>query len=153
MPFSSQPLLEPIDGRLWRVARTLEYRGRSECFVIPAGFVTDLASVPECLRWYAPAHAAYTPAAILHDFLWGSRADADGLFRRVLRELDVPLHRRWAMWAAVRAASGLSGATAGDVARFLLVAVVAVPLLAVPTVVVLVAQTLAHLLDLCGGTR
>jgi len=31
-----------------------------------------------------------------------SRADADGVFRRALRELEVAFLRRWLMWAAVR---------------------------------------------------
>ena len=45
---------------------------------------------------------------MLHDWLLDkekppvSRIDADGIFRRALRELGVPFLRRWIMWAAVR---------------------------------------------------
>jgi hypothetical protein len=53
---------------------------------------------------------------VLHDWLCGlarhglmSRRDADGVLRRVLRELDVPWLRRWMIWAAVRIGGAFSG--------------------------------------------
>ncbi len=56
-----------------------------------------------------------------------SRRDADGLFRRILREQGVPFPRRWLMWGAVRVGGRMSGATFGDWWRVLLVLVCAVP--------------------------
>ena len=79
-------------------------------FVVPAGFRTDFASVPRVVTWLVPRFGAYTLAAILHDWLVteGLRTgvvtsrQADGIFRRVMRESGVPVLRRWLMWAGVR---------------------------------------------------
>ncbi|MGW4329560.1 DUF1353 domain-containing protein [Nocardia sp. NPDC004573] len=77
-----------------------------------------------------------------------SVADADGIFRRSLHELGVSLPRRWMMWAAVRAAHRLRGASAGDVARFVAVAVPSVFFMVVPVTVVTVFLLLFWLVEL-----
>ncbi|MBF6071205.1 DUF1353 domain-containing protein [Nocardia farcinica] len=144
MPFvGSGSTVEEIDGTFWRLAQPLVYRGASQEFTVPAGFRTDFASVPRALVWLIPRYGAYTRAAILHDYLRAGAvvraADADGIFRRSLREFGVSVPRRWMMWAAVRVGSGLAGASAGDLLRFLLVAVPAVLFLAIPVLVVSLA--------------
>src|SRR5262249_8024803 len=60
--------------------------------------------------WLLPRYGRYTRPAILHDYLCDlartgaiDRADADGIFRRAMRELGVPFLKRWLMWTAVRA--------------------------------------------------
>lgn len=144
------------DRRRFELLVDLHYHGNRDTFVVPAGFVTDFASVPRPVIWLIPTYGVYTPAAILHDHLCVeargddpllSRADADGLFRRSLRELGVSGPKRWTMWAGVRAGSWLSGASAGDVARFALVAVPAVTFLAVPLIVVTVWLVAARLIE------
>jgi hypothetical protein len=134
-----------VDRRDWTLIEKVRYQGAYEVFVVPAGFRTDFASVPRPIVWLIPTYGVYTPAAILHDFLCASarsdepllsRADADGLFRRSLRELGVSAPKRWAMWAGVRAWSRLSGARPRDVVRFLLVAMPSVAFLLVPVLVV-----------------
>ncbi|CAN5747023.1 hypothetical protein BH24ACT4_BH24ACT4_17900 [soil metagenome] len=101
--------LRVIGDTEWELLEPLTYEGRHETFTIPAGSRTDLASVPAPFTWLVPTYGRYTKSAILHDFLWRTgavpRADADGIFRRSMRELGVPILRRWLMWAAVRAAS------------------------------------------------
>jgi hypothetical protein len=94
----------------WEVVEPLVYRGQRDTFVVPAGFRTDFASVPRVAVWLIPRFGRYTLAAVLHDWLVTegiaggavSSRDADGLFRRVLRELGVPPVRRWLMWTGVR---------------------------------------------------
>jgi hypothetical protein len=100
------------DGKVWRLLRSLEYEGNEETFVVRAGFETDFASVPFFLTWLVPRYGRYTKAAVLHDHLWRlcregrfKWADADGILRRAMRELEVPFLRRWLMWGAVRLAS------------------------------------------------
>ncbi|MEU8901663.1 DUF1353 domain-containing protein [Nocardia sp. NPDC048505] len=136
----SGPVVEELDAKFWKLTEPVVYQGDSQVFTVPAGFRTDFASVPRALVWLIPRYGAYTRAAILHDYLIHSdevsTADADGLFRRALRELGVSLPRRWMMWAAVRVANGLAGATIGDLGRFLLVAVPSVVFLAIPVIVV-----------------
>lgn len=129
----------------WELIEKVRYQGAYEVFVVPSGFTTDFASVPRPVVWLIPTYGVYTPAAILHDYLCESaasddpllsRADADGLFRRSLRELDVSAPKRWAMWTGVRAASRLSGASARDLLRFAVVAILALVFLIVPVLTV-----------------
>jgi hypothetical protein len=99
-----------VNADTWSLVDDLVYQGRWERFVVPAGFRTDFASVPRPVVWLVPRFGAYTLAAILHDWLCseGIRSgvvtsrDADGIFRRVMRESGVPVLRRWLMWAGVR---------------------------------------------------
>lgn len=111
MPFESDSLtVRRRDDSHWTVVEPLVYRGKSDRFVVPAGFATDFASVPRVAVWLIPRFGRYTLAAVLHDWLvtegLRTRAvtsrDADGIFRRVMRELGVPVVRRWLMWAGVR---------------------------------------------------
>ncbi|MGY1692823.1 DUF1353 domain-containing protein [Geodermatophilus sp. SYSU D01105] len=131
-----------MDAQTWAVVDPLVYRGERDRFVVPAGFRTDFATVPRLVVWLVPRFGAYTLAAILHDWLCteGIRSgvvtsrEADGLFRRVMRESGVPVLRRWLMWCGVR-----WGALVDPLRRpgWLLSApgVVAISLLAAPLVV------------------
>lgn len=143
MPFQGDVVVKADTGKYWILERELIYVGKRETFVVPTGMSTDFASVPRPFVWLLPPYGAYTKAAILHDYLCQeeagvSRADADGLFRRAMRELDVPVIRRWMMWAAVRLDSRLSGITPVDFLLFLLVGMPSLLFVALPGVVVLV---------------
>jgi hypothetical protein len=124
---------------------------------VPAGFVTDFASVPGLFTWLVPRYGRFTKAAILHDFLCDEakegrfiRSQADGIFRRVMRELGVGFIRRWVMWAAVRLGSGW-GVFQPNFWQFLLVLLIAAPTAAfvlTPTVVILVALAVFWIVEL-----
>lgn len=106
-----------ISATHWSLTEPLAYRGRHQTFTVPAGFATDFATVPRVVVWLIARFGVYTLAAILHDWLCEvavpsglvSANDADGLFRRVLREQGVSGPRRWLMWAGVRWGSLLGG--------------------------------------------
>ena len=91
----------------WILLDDLVYQAKVDRITVEAGFETDLASVPRLLVWLVPRFGRYTRSAILHDYLLKhrqetySRHDADGIFRRSMREHDVPVLLRWMMWAAV----------------------------------------------------
>jgi hypothetical protein len=140
--FTSALVVEEIDGTFWKVREPLGYAGADEHFEVPVGFRTDFASVPRPVVWLIPRYGVYTRAAILHDYLLRSesvsKVDADGLFRRALRECAVSLPRRWMMWAAVRFGSRLQGASPAALAVFTVIAVLSVLFLLIPTVVVTV---------------
>jgi hypothetical protein len=112
MPFrlDSTVDVQQVDDREWRLLSELRYEGNMQAFIVPVGTTTDFASVPRAFVWFLPRYGRYTKAAILHDHLWRvavpagelSLPDADGIFRRAMRELEVPFLRRWLMWAAVR---------------------------------------------------
>src|SRR5215468_1180661 len=91
-----------IDAVNWRLLTDLTYRGRGGSIpriTVPAGFETDFASVPRPFVWLVPRYGLYTPAAILHDYLCGSkkipRAECDRIFREAMNDLTVAFLRRW----------------------------------------------------------
>ena len=155
MPFHGAVVVRELareEGSRWELVEPLTYDGKHERFVVPARFVTDFASVPRALTWLVPRYGRYTKAAILHDHLWRlcaagdfSWVDADGIFRRVMRELGVPFLRRWLMWGAVRLAGVVTRSpstlwTQGirNLATLVVVLLLGVSYLVVPLVVVLV---------------
>ncbi|MEU1982695.1 DUF1353 domain-containing protein [Nocardia sp. NPDC019395] len=152
MGFTSSLVVEEIDGEFWKVREPLIYEGANETFEVPVDFRTDFASVPRPFVWLIPRYGVYTRAAILHDFLLRTervgKADADGLFRRALRECDVSRPRRWMMWTAVRFGSRLEGISPAAFAVFMLVAVLSIVFLAIPTVVVTVFLVLFWFIEL-----
>lgn len=103
-------LVEDSDPECWRLLEALEYQSdRHEFgFVVPAGFVTDFASVPRLpLAYLLAGDTAHAPAA-LHDWLYGrgdariDRAAADRLFVEAMAAIHVPRWRRALMYWAVR---------------------------------------------------
>ena len=74
---------------------------------VPMDFLTDFASVPRFFwRWFPPA-GDYAPAAVVHDWLYGTRQGmsrflADAFFRDLMASLSVPLWKRVMMYYAVR---------------------------------------------------
>ena len=110
MPFLSELVVqEPTSGKgEWVLTAPLKYQGNREAFTVPMGFGTDFASVPRAFWSVFPPYGKHTKSAVLHDWLYVtqpvSRKDADGLFRRTMREAGVSRWRRYTMWAAVRAA-------------------------------------------------
>lgn len=113
-PFRGEVVVRQVEDdpefKRWELVESLSYRGKYEEWTVPPRFRTDFASVPRVVTWLIPRYGRYTKAAIVHDYLCSvevprrgiSRGDADGVFRRALRELDVAFLRRWLMWAAVR---------------------------------------------------
>jgi hypothetical protein len=112
MPMSEvNPLhVRYIDGRQWELTQPFQYGG----WTVPAGFVTDFASVPRFFwRLLPPAGngqaAAYGYAAVVHDWLYRrgyrfpSRKTCDAIFFDLMKAAGVAPWRRWAMYLAVRA--------------------------------------------------
>jgi len=150
-------VVQQLTPKTWALLEPMCYEGAYQRFEVPAGFVTDFASVPRLVAWLIPTYGIYTPAAILHDYFWDglrqgtaeiSRADADGIFRRCLRELGVSLPKRWMMWAAVRMARGMVGASPKEYVQFLLVLIPAVAFIAIPAVVVQAFLVLFYLVEM-----
>ena len=103
----------PLDLRAhepgeWVVLNPLIYTARSgRTYGVPAGFITDLASIPAILRPLFNPNDAGRKAAVLHDSRYciksGTRKEADDLFLEALARCGVGFMRRWAMYAGVRA--------------------------------------------------
>ncbi|MCY1285259.1 hypothetical protein D9M70_341890 [compost metagenome] len=96
------------DRKRWRLLAPFSYLdpdfGRVD---VPAGFVTDFASVPRIPVIFDLIGAYGHAAALLHDYLYATgmvpRADADRIFRGALRASGIARWRAWLMWSGVRA--------------------------------------------------
>lgn len=139
----------------WMLLAPLRWRGD----VATPGTPTDFASVPRPFVWLLPRYGRWTKAAILHDLYWRSavpsgamtRREADRRFREMQVELDVAFLRRWFMWAAVRVgalahADGRRGWWR-DAPRVLAVALLAVPVVAPPAILILASLVLFYLME------
>jgi hypothetical protein len=168
MPFETDSVtVRRRDDSHWTVVEPLVYRGKTDTFVVPAGFPTDFASVPRVAVWLIPRFGRYTLAAIMHDWLVteGLRTgvvtsrDADGIFRRVMRELGVPVVRRWLMWAGVRWGALTDPARrpgwAISAPGVLAISVLAAPVVVPPGVLILLALGVYGLVECLatGGAR
>lgn len=138
MPFNPNNVVVRTTGQsMWTTLTDLHYLGPEGDWLVPAGFVTDFASIPTFVTWLIPKHGQHTLAAILHDWLIAHPVvpprDTDRIFRRVLGELGVPPVRRALMWAGVRAAAILNPSRRAQWWRDF-PAVAAISLLALPIV-------------------
>jgi hypothetical protein len=161
--------IRPHGTSTWILVEPLVYKGADREFVIPAGYVTDFATVPKFMRWLFETYGPYTRAAIVHDWLitemarwqlevrnggakgWlppATSRDTDGIFRRVMREEDTPLAERWVMWAAVRTAGLFNWRRAygrqflRDLPLILLIAIPAIALVGVQSLLILLTRML-----------
>ena len=125
--FLSKCILELADNRddgLWVVVKPLIFGtktgGMKCCFIpsfpmgdgymVPAGFQTDLASVPRIPFIYDALGSTANEAAVLHDYLYSrhvvDRKTADAIFLEAAKSTGVPWWRRYAMWAGIRLFGG-----------------------------------------------
>lgn len=97
------------EGRgTWRLKKRLAYisHAANGLIVVPAGFVTDFASVPRIpIVWLLCGDTAH-PAAALHDWIYTtcpmSRRMADDVLREAAICKGVPKWRAFLLWAGVR---------------------------------------------------
>ena len=97
----------PQGRSTWKLTAPLVYQsdmlGRH--VTVPAGFVTDFASVPRLPLAFLVAGDTAHEAAVVHDWLYTShetdRATADAVFREAIRVSDQQAPA-WLMWLAVR---------------------------------------------------
>ncbi len=90
------------------IVRPLKYRvGDSDMVIeVPAGFVTDYASIPRAFWQILPVHGRYGRAAIVHDYLYWTqrctREQADNLLLIAMIESGVDAKARLAIYKGVR---------------------------------------------------
>lgn len=158
--FDRAAVCEQLSRRWWRLVFDLRYADGLVEFTVPAGTVTDFASVPKVLLWFATRSGSYTRAAILHDYLWNvlveeanelSHREADRVFRHALRLAGVSSPRRWVMWAAVRwGALVRDGGMAGwwrEAHKVVPITLLALPVILPPALLAGAAGLLVRLLE------
>jgi len=84
-----------------------------DLYAVPAGYVTDFASIPAAAKLLFPPFGDWAEAAIVHDWIYdvgavGGRERADQVFKTAMAEMGVGKVRKTLMYWAVRA--GGSGA-------------------------------------------
>jgi hypothetical protein len=110
------------DWRSWRIEQPLIYEvgalGSGQVITVPAGFVTDGASIPQLLWAIMPTWGRYSRAAVVHDFLYAAlragaphqfapdRKTADGIFHEAMVVCGVNTTIRWLIWVSVRLFGG-----------------------------------------------
>ncbi|EDR5075844.1 DUF1353 domain-containing protein [Salmonella enterica] len=107
--FTTPAILEMLGHYRWRVYEPFEfYLSEDNCDVIevPAGFVTDLATIPRVFWSLMPPDGKYAKAAIIHDYLYDNalrtKKEADLIFLDGMTVLGVPEWKRTIMYYAVR---------------------------------------------------
>lgn len=109
MPFLSHLLMNADDGIPVVLTSPLVYESPTlkRVITVPAGFVSDLASVPRALWSILPPLASYTRAAVVHDYLYVNngvtRAQADKVLLDAMRETGVGWWTRSTVYSGVRA--------------------------------------------------
>lgn len=98
---------ELLDRRYWRLLSPFSYLDPDYgCINVPAGFVTDFASVPRWPLTFLMLGQYGHAAGVLHDYLYMyghlSRKEADRVFMNALRSTGHSRWRTWLMWLGVR---------------------------------------------------
>jgi hypothetical protein len=108
--FLAQLDVEERAGDYWQVLKDFPCKCDDQLVAVPAGFVTNFASVPRVPIAYLLAGGIGNRSATLHDYLYTQgkfpRAWCDSAFLGALATEGVSWWRRTAMYAAVRAAGG-----------------------------------------------
>lgn len=108
--FLSELQLTPIGERRWRVTQPLVAATTYGRIVVPAGFVTDGASVPKPLwNLFPPLDGDYDAAAVLHDYAYAhaeelqlKRAQADALLYDGMVATNTDPEKRRVIYDGVR---------------------------------------------------
>ena len=113
MTCHDNPLLY-FDGRFWVTWRPVCCLWEGVLIEVPAGFRTDLATIPFPLTAISHRYGTYNRAVIIHDWIYWqlgrvaddvtmTRKEADDLMYDLMIQDGTPRWKAWAMWAAVRA--------------------------------------------------
>jgi len=109
---------------LWALQKELTYQtgpDKEEVINVPAGFVTDLASIPRPIWSFFPPDGPWVKGAIVHDFLYYTqgtgewygrrgivreqpytRAESDGILREAMADRGIGAWAKFVIWSAVR---------------------------------------------------
>ncbi|EAA7555622.1 DUF1353 domain-containing protein [Salmonella enterica] len=107
--FTTPAILEMLGHYNWRVHEPFAFYlsdDNSDVISVPAGFVTDLATIPRIFWSVMPPDGKYAKAAIIHDYLYDNalrtKKEADLIFLDGMTVLGVPKWKRTIMYWAVR---------------------------------------------------
>jgi hypothetical protein len=104
--------VEEISDTAWMVMSPLVIEtDYGQTISVPAGFITDFASVPRLPMVYTLFGDTAHEAAVVHDYLYSveafPRASADSIFLSAMKATSVAAWRRYPMFLAVRIFGGV----------------------------------------------
>lgn len=113
MPSFRTPLkcTRDVGGEKFRLIAPLVYQSDiiPEDIIVPIGYETDFASIPQLCQWLIPQVGKHVHAAVVHDYLCtdGERLDvtqkqADQIFYEAMEVCGVRWSRRRLMFRSVR---------------------------------------------------
>lgn len=118
--YHSELILMAVKGG-WTVVQDFTYTSEmlNKDITVPAGYFTDLASVPRLLRWLVPvANAKNRKASVVHDYLCthgveleivDNQKQADLVFREALGASGLGKIKSGAMYYPVRTFQWITG--------------------------------------------
>lgn len=92
----------------WRLTSTFSYESdvANQTFTVPAGFVTDFASVPRIPIFFMLVGDVASEAAVIHDYLYSvqstSRAVADKVLKEAAKVAGCPNWQAQILYLGVR---------------------------------------------------
>ena len=107
--FVKAPCVQPHDGYRYRLCNDMHVEIDNVEYIVPEGFDTDFASIPQHFWWHTAPHQADLAApSILHDYMYAcpgnqSRRYADDVFYSALLENGVTGNRAIGLYYVVRA--------------------------------------------------
>lgn len=110
--FTTPLQLEYLDGMHYKLIAEFAFESEAAERIIrvPAGFITDFASIPRFFWRLLPPTGQYGKAAVVHDYLYSthlvSKAIADKVFLEGMLVLEVPPWKARLMYQAVHVFGG-----------------------------------------------
>lgn len=113
MPFLTNPGMQTYQQKKWKLLESLDFGTNDGHLIrVPAGFITDLASIPVPLNLFIRKAGFHRQAAVLHDWLYAntglirgrilSRLGCDDLFLEAMESSGVGYIKRYSMYWGVR---------------------------------------------------
>ena len=107
--FTTELVVKQISKKKWKLIEGFEYHIGSypskEIIKVPAGFVTDFASVPRIFWRILPPLGPYKAAALIHDYLYYTglynKVRSDEIFLEAMKVLNVKIWKRTIMFYSV----------------------------------------------------
>ena len=111
--FKDNLFTEQLGAQLWRLSKPLVWESDEELIIVPEGFLTDGASIPRAVWWFAsPMTGQHSRAAVLHDYLCvtsSNQPETDRLFLKAMEATGVSWMKRQTMFNFVRAYQAAKG--------------------------------------------
>lgn len=116
---------EKTGDTLWRVIEDVRVRIAPRMYVqVPADYISNLGTIPRWARWFvSPSEGGFAELFLLHDWLCGedheddgveiesgvSRWLADAILYDLMVKKQLPPHKRYLVWLAVRISARMKG--------------------------------------------